>query len=290
MKDIQLVLTNPCTKQWDDLQQTGAGRYCDRCEKTIIDLTGKSDVELIRFFNNKKENVCGRLDSSQLNRKLDLPSSKAGWHWLMPLAVGAIFANPAQAQTLRPVMEQSDQTAASVSSSRESAIKLPKLEGMIGGRVVDNETGKSLTGVKIRQKGFANVLAVTDSLGKFNLTQQVGISQILFVLELNGYTLAETSLRDNMLVKLATARRIVIGGVSTFSLDQQPLYLVTIGDKSCTIDPTRIKEISPDWIIKLDVLKDAAATAIYGSKGANGVILIEVLEAYADKFDFSHKK
>ena len=54
MKYLQLQLTNPCSEQWDDMQQAGAGRYCDRCEKNIIDLTSKSDAELIRFFKNKE--------------------------------------------------------------------------------------------------------------------------------------------------------------------------------------------------------------------------------------------
>jgi TonB-dependent SusC/RagA subfamily outer membrane receptor len=32
--------------------------------------------------------------------------------------------------------------------------------------------------------------------------------------------------------------------------------------------------IAPQDIARIDVLKDAGATAVYGSKGANGVILI----------------
>ena len=35
-----------------------------------------------------------------------------------------------------------------------------------------------------------------------------------------------------------------------------------------------VNDISPDDIISLDILKDASATAIYGSRGSGGVILI----------------
>ncbi|MCR4824268.1 MAG: TonB-dependent receptor plug domain-containing protein [Bacteroidales bacterium] len=35
-----------------------------------------------------------------------------------------------------------------------------------------------------------------------------------------------------------------------------------------------ISYISPDEVERIDVLKDASSTAIYGSRGANGVILI----------------
>lgn len=283
-------MTNPCSEQWDDMQQAGTGRYCDHCEKNILDLTTKSDAELIQFFKNKKDNVCGRLLSSQLNRKLVLPSSKVSWHWLMPLAMGAIVVTPAQAQNLKPVMVHSDQTSALFSASVETAVKQPVLTDTISGRVLDDLTSKPLKGVRVRQKGFENVLAITDSTGRFELGITEGNMAIPFIFELIGYSALETSLNDDMVVKLAPVRNIMLGGISTISLDQKPLYLVYAGKKSCTIDASRLTEISPDWIEKVEVLKDAKATALYGSKAANGVILIEIKKAYARKIDFSQKK
>ena len=38
--------------------------------------------------------------------------------------------------------------------------------------------------------------------------------------------------------------------------------------------PRKITDIEPDEIETFSVLKDAAATAIYGAEGANGVILV----------------
>ena len=35
-----------------------------------------------------------------------------------------------------------------------------------------------------------------------------------------------------------------------------------------------VNDIDPDNIASLDILKDASATAIYGSRGSGGVILI----------------
>ena len=48
----------------------------------------------------------------------------------------------------------------------------------------------------------------------------------------------------------------------------EPLILV---DGIATDD---ISYISPDEVERIDILKDASSTAIYGSRGANGVILI----------------
>ncbi|MES2455767.1 MAG: hypothetical protein V4594_09515 [Bacteroidota bacterium] len=289
MKDIQLVLTSPCSEQWDDMQQSGAGRYCDSCEKSIVDLSTKSDAELIRFFKNKADHVCGRLLPGQLNRKLVLPSEKMNWHWMMPLAVGTMVVAPAQAQKLSPALVYSDQTAALLPASVEQGINKQVLRNTVSGRVVDNDTGKPLKGVSIKQKGFENVLAKTDSTGTFmvNITEEHKATPFIF--EFTGYSAVEMSLTDGMVVKLSIAR-FMLGGITTVSLTYNPLYMVFAGKESCTIDASRFSLIQPEWIEKIEVLKDAKATALYGSKAAHGAVIIKIKKAYAKHIDFSGKK
>lgn len=64
------------------------------------------------------------------------------------------------------------------------------------------------------------------------------------------------------------AVRIRIRGVNSLSGDNDPLYVV---DGFVGAD---FNTINPDDIATIDVLKDASATAIYGSRGANGVVII----------------
>lgn len=63
--------------------------------------------------------------------------------------------------------------------------------------------------------------------------------------------------------------RIVIRGGGSITQDNSPLYV---------IDGVQVedgmKSLSPQDIERIDVLKDASSTAIYGSRGANGVVLI----------------
>ncbi|MEL6943084.1 MAG: SusC/RagA family TonB-linked outer membrane protein, partial [Bacteroidota bacterium] len=61
---------------------------------------------------------------------------------------------------------------------------------------------------------------------------------------------------------------IKIRGVSTFSSGTEPLYVVD-GQQLENID-----NIDPNDIESLEVLKDGATAAIYGSRGANGVVII----------------
>ncbi|MEQ8552812.1 MAG: carboxypeptidase-like regulatory domain-containing protein [Cyclobacteriaceae bacterium] len=63
---------------------------------------------------------------------------------------------------------------------------------------------------------------------------------------------------------------ITIRGQSTISFEKQPLYIINGNVFSGNID-----DLDPEIIKSLQVLKDTEATAIYGSQGANGVVIIE---------------
>lgn len=61
---------------------------------------------------------------------------------------------------------------------------------------------------------------------------------------------------------------ITIRGVKSILMDSEPLILLDGQEIS------DLMSVSPDTVASVDVLKDASSTAIYGSRGANGVILI----------------
>ena len=63
---------------------------------------------------------------------------------------------------------------------------------------------------------------------------------------------------------------IVIRGAGSITQDNSPLYVID----GFTLENGNANSISPDDIESIDVLKDASATAIYGARGANGVIVI----------------
>ncbi|WP_339925599.1 TonB-dependent receptor [uncultured Cyclobacterium sp.] len=66
--------------------------------------------------------------------------------------------------------------------------------------------------------------------------------------------------------------QVLIRGRRSISASNDPLYVIDgIPQTSAT---SAIFDINPQDITSMEVLKDAAATAIYGSRGANGVIII----------------
>jgi TonB-dependent SusC/RagA subfamily outer membrane receptor len=56
--------------------------------------------------------------------------------------------------------------------------------------------------------------------------------------------------------------------------DTSPLYIIKSKNTNLTIPQRALKEINPNDIESISVLKDKSATDLYGEKGKNGVIII----------------
>ncbi|OCK51556.1 hypothetical protein BA768_15560 [Chryseobacterium sp. CBo1] len=63
---------------------------------------------------------------------------------------------------------------------------------------------------------------------------------------------------------------VVIRGVSSITSQSEPLYVID----GMISNSTLFRNLNPNSIDAISVLKDAAATSIYGNRGANGVIII----------------
>lgn len=84
---------------------------------------------------------------------------------------------------------------------------------------------------------------------------------------------------------------ITVRGANSFQTNSQPLYIVDgvpfeTGDTPSNSDSQNtttnpLSFINPNDIASLEVLKDASATAIYGSRGANGVVIITTKKGQA---------
>src|SRR5204862_5918563 len=77
--------------------------------------------------------------------------------------------------------------------------------------------------------------------------------------------------------------RIRVRGGMSITGDNSPLYIV---------DGVQVENglttLSPQDIQSIDVLKDAAATAIYGARGANGVVVITTKSGKPGRFTVTY--
>lgn len=87
---------------------------------------------------------------------------------------------------------------------------------------------------------------------------------------------------------------ILVRGANSFTTSSQPLFIVdgipletgsTPANTALTSEQTSnpLSFLNPHDIESMEVLKDASATAIYGSRGANGVVLINTKRGRSEK-------
>lgn len=74
-----------------------------------------------------------------------------------------------------------------------------------------------------------------------------------------------------------------VRGITTFGNNTRPLILID-GIELTTTDLARLQ---PDDIASFSIMKDATATALYGARGANGVILVTTKQGVAGKAKIS---
>lgn len=73
-----------------------------------------------------------------------------------------------------------------------------------------------------------------------------------------------------------------VRGASSISSNNDPLYVVDGLQTSGGLD------LNPNDIESIEILKDAAATAIYGARGANGVVIVTTKRGKAGKFNVTY--
>ena len=133
-------------------------------------------------------------------------------------------------------------------------------------------------------------LSRRDMVGSYNVVKMEDII-------VPGYTSVQQMLQGrvpgllvmNTSSRIGTTPKIRIRGTSTFIGNQDPLFVVdgiiqpdpialnineALTDDLANIIGNQISWLNPQDIETITVLKDASATAIYGSKAANGVIVI----------------
>jgi TonB-linked SusC/RagA family outer membrane protein len=138
----------------------------------------------------------------------------------------------------------------------------------------------SVTATEISRQPVSNPLAsLAGRVPGLSITQSNGIAGSGFKVQLRG---------QGSLIQ-GNDPLFIVDGVP-FAAGNAALNLLTsaAGSGSGTSDGlSPLNLINPDDIERIDVLKDADATAIYGSRGANGVILITTKKGKGGQTDVS---
>ncbi|AMR32376.1 hypothetical protein A0256_13565 [Mucilaginibacter sp. PAMC 26640] len=148
-----------------------------------------------------------------------------------------------------------------------------------------------ITGTEIQQQPVANPLAALQGrVAGLSITASSGVPGSSFIVQIRGQNTLNSSLgslsqKDQPLfiidgVPLAAQN----DNINQFSSANSPGQGSYYGNSYGGISP--FNSINPADIESIEVLKDADATAIYGSRGGNGVILITTKKGKAGKTGF----
>jgi len=61
----QIAIPKPCVQDWADMDITDKGRFCQSCQKTVVDFTKLSSGQVLEILSSSGK-LCGRLRETQL--------------------------------------------------------------------------------------------------------------------------------------------------------------------------------------------------------------------------------
>ena len=169
-KQFQLDIPQPCHEDWNKMTPEGKGRHCASCEKIVVDFTTMTQKELIEFFQNPPQKVCGRFQKEQL-RTYTLPTHgfHVGWR---PMA--AVLGLGLATSIVLPSYGQSfpdNPTPISGPTYSESSLqtRTTHRSNSIRGQIIERESYDVLPGVNVILADYGEGV-ITDLDGNFSLT------------------------------------------------------------------------------------------------------------------------
>lgn len=181
-KSICITLPQPCNEDWHAMTPTERGRFCNSCQKCVIDFTGYTDSELYQFFTRQNDgNICGRFLNTQLNRQIQAPPH-ATLHQLYKWAMAAGLTLLLTTVTDVPVFAQAPLKTEQV--SKQSA---QPLYGYVYG-VVTDRYGNTVPGVKVTllTDDSTHISSISDAYGNYRLNGTPN-GELTILFERDGY-------------------------------------------------------------------------------------------------------
>jgi CarboxypepD_reg-like domain/Secretion system C-terminal sorting domain len=188
---FQLSIADPCHESWRNMTPIEQGRFCESCQKQVVDFTTMTDAEIFSYFQQSSGNTCGRFFNTQLQR--DVAATKPGrvlrlkWWWAAFIS-GILFTAKAKAQRPATYGDTVVVTGYKVQkriTTMGMVASLPQTLQTLQGRVVDHK-GEPMVGVSILMTGSIYT-AVTDSVGKFNIDLPASITKAEIEVSFLGY-------------------------------------------------------------------------------------------------------
>ncbi len=164
-------------------------------------------------------------------------------------------------------------------------------QGMMPLNLVLDEASELLGEVLVIGYGSTSKKVLTDNVAKLTSKDISNIAVSNFQSTMSGKAAGVRINQTNG--KVDGGINIRIRGTASISAGSEPLYvldgmpLINVNESSNSAPMNPLLSLSPSEIESIDILKDASSAAIYGARGANGVVLITTRKGKAGKASIS---
>ena len=97
MSDLRVSFPKPCRERWDDMRPDGCNRFCDKCDKTIHDLSKLTLEEAVELARSTRA-ICVRAEVNS-DGLVELKAGRSTRRMVAAIgaSVGILAASPAAA-------------------------------------------------------------------------------------------------------------------------------------------------------------------------------------------------
>ncbi|WP_316765338.1 carboxypeptidase-like regulatory domain-containing protein [Pedobacter frigiditerrae] len=207
MSNLKITIPKPCSENWENMKPLGQGRFCDNCEKEVLDFTKFSTTELQNYFKYPKGNACGRINQKQLFDFVPVPSKKGSLRYVSYkfFVASCLTLLTSTKGYSKEIFRNENICQSDVQSKKfDDFAKETDTSITISGIVKDVNDGLTIPGVIISIKDGQN-LTTTDVNGKFKIQLKFNANQkVVLVSKYLGYETMETE------IDLASAQNLEI--------------------------------------------------------------------------------
>ena len=213
-KKLHLQIPEPCHESWDKMTPVDKGRFCDSCQKDVIDFTGMSDTQLVAFFKKPSTgSVCGRFNNDQLERDIAIPKKRIPWFkYILQICLPVFIANTKAISQGKPKLKLSETTETCIIADTNvnfimvGQLAPPVMNNRLQGRVVDEDGNAipyasifikdSKKGVNCDAQGYFSIKVNPRDKFVTLVTSSIGYETIEKNISNNGTSFNEITLRN----------------------------------------------------------------------------------------------
>ena len=153
MSNLKISVPQPCAKNWEDMELSQKGKFCNSCEKEVTDFTSYRTDELKNYFKSQKGKVCGRFTDLQIVECNQSQHEDSNWKRKIAVvaatAIGSLFVQNTHANSSLAINPKLQVQRYFIKTDNRQHSDLPgdTINVQIFGTIVDKISGLPIPGV-----------------------------------------------------------------------------------------------------------------------------------------------